>query len=143
MNPKYRRVRFEAWHIELLMRDKASDSIRFDYDANVMKNMELGNSWTLLAGELPIMCGGTLQQWPGRHTGWAFLNAHTGKHMLAATRCAHQVMNTAKGRIELTVRRDFAAGHRWARMLGFDIETYVMKRYGPDGEDHTGYVRFN
>ena len=44
---------------------------------------------------------------------------------------------------ESTVRRDFALGQRWARMLGFEIETPVLRQFGPEGEDHVGYVKFN
>jgi len=142
MNPKYREVPFEAWHIDVLMQDEASAGLRFHHDPLVLKYLEKGNSWTLLHDDLPILCGGTLQQWEGRHTGWAFLNSKTGEHMLAVTRRARRIMGEAKGRIECTVRKDFSEGHRWVRMLGFHAETYVLKQYGPDGADHVGYVRF-
>jgi hypothetical protein len=48
-----------------------------------------------------------------------------------------------KGRLELTVRFDFDEGHRWAKMLGFKVETPVMPFYGPEGEPHSMYVRIN
>lgn len=143
MKAKYREVPFEAWHISLLMKDDASAALRCEYDPLVLKYLEKGNSWTLLADDVPVLCGGTLKQWEGRHTGWAILNADTGKHMITVTRRARRIMGEAKGRVECTVRQDFAAGQRWARMLGFEIETYALKQYGPEGEDHIGYVRIN
>jgi hypothetical protein len=43
----------------------------------------------------------------------------------------------------MTVRKDFVQGHRWAQMLGFEMETPEMKAYDPQGATHVGYVRFN
>ena len=143
MNPKYREIPFEAWHIELLFKGGVSAGLSFEYDALVMKFLEKGNSRTLLADDMPVLCGGTLEQWKGRHIAWAFLNANTGKSMTTVTRRARRIIGEAKGRVECTVRKDFPAGQRWARMLGFWIETPTLKQYGPDGADHIGYVRIN
>ncbi len=53
------------------------------------------------------------------------------------------ICGSVKGRMEFTVRKDFAAGHVFARLLGFEVETPCMKSYGPFGEDHVGYIRMN
>jgi hypothetical protein len=45
--------------------------------------------------------------------------------------------------VELTVLKHFAAGHRWAKMLGFEIEAPLMRGYNPDGTDSVGYARYN
>lgn len=109
----------------------------------VLAVLEQCNSWTIFADDEVVACGGTLEMWPGRHTAWMQLNAFSAKHMLFITRATLAVLQKLEGRIELTVQRDFRAGHKWAHMLGFCIETMDMLRYGPDGETHTGYVRFN
>lgn len=114
------------------------------FEPMVLKVMEQSPfAYTLLVDNLPVLCGGTIEQWPGRHTGWAFLNKTTGRHMLWTTRQAREVLGRVKGRIEMSVRADFAAGHHWARLLGFEVETPRLKQYGPEGEDHVGYTRFN
>ena len=41
----------------------------------------------------------------------------------------------------MTVLKDFKQGHRWAKILGFELETPTLRAYGPAGEDHAGYVR--
>jgi hypothetical protein len=105
--------------------------------------MERNNSWTGVVDGRPVACAGFMPQWPGRTIAWAYLNANSGPHMLFVTRAVRKALDKVKGRIEFAVRRDFDAGHRWARLLGFDVETYVMKAYGPDGEDVTSYVRHN
>ena len=102
-----------------------------------------GTSWTAVVDGEPIGCGGTIQQWPGRHIAWAYLGEASGPHMLSITRAVRRHLNSVSGRIEVTVRCDFEAGHRWAELLGFHIETPILERYGPEGEPHTSYVRFN
>lgn len=57
------------------------------------------------------------------------------------TMAAVKHMAKVEGRLEISVRCDFVLGHKWAKMLGFRVETERMVRFGPEGEDHTGYVR--
>lgn len=105
--------------------------------------METGNARTILLGDQVLMCGGVIQQWPGRSVAWALFDAKAGPHMRKITRLTREFFDDVPGRIEFTVRCDFPAGHTWARLLGFQVETPYMKNYGPSGEDHIGYVRFN
>lgn len=114
-----------------------------DFNEGTLRVMETSNSWTLLADGKVTICGGTFVLWPGRHQGWTYLNAHTGRHMLSTTRKVKELMKLAgPGRIEMTVRADFTKGHRWAKMIGFEVETPVLRAFGPEGEDHVGYVKF-
>jgi hypothetical protein len=113
-------------------------------DPDTLRSMEAApNLITLLHDGMPVAAGGTMELWHRRHMSWALLPAHSGPHMLAATREAYRRARMAPGRVEMTVLRSFAAGHRWAEMLGFEVETPVLKGYGPDGADFTGYVLFN
>jgi hypothetical protein len=105
--------------------------------------MEANPSWTLEHDGQPIASGGYFPMWTGRYWAWALLNGLTRKHMTPITRYARQVLGTCPGgRLEISVRKDFQAGHRWARLLGFHIETPLLRQFGPDGADHVGYVRF-
>ncbi len=99
--------------------------------------------YTLYHNDSPVACGGFVKIWPGRWQGWALLNTLTPKHMLVITRHAKRILDLAIGRIEISVDKEFAPGHRWAELLGFEVETPLMRAYGPDGKDHVGYVRFN
>lgn len=105
--------------------------------------MESANSWTGVVDGTPVVCAGTLQQWPGRHTAWAYVAKGTRPHMAWITERVRENLDGLKGRIELTVRADFAPGLRWARRLGFAVESPLLKMYGPHGEDHVGFVRIN
>ena len=141
----YLTVRFQRWHLPLLLQGGHSEGgFHLDNDAATMRALELApNTWTLVSDGTPIVCGGTLEQWPGRHMAWAYLSKMTAPHMFAATREAYKCVRQVFGRIEFTVRMDFIHGHRWARMLGFVVETPRLVGYGPQGEDHVGYVLLN
>lgn len=134
---------FKRWHIDWLLNDGDAEGGFFRPDQETLKAMEgMGTNWTIALDGTPLMCGGTLMQWPGRHIAWAYLNQHTGKHMHYITRRTREYVARAKGRVEITVRADYEKGHRWAKMLGFNEELFLTA-FGPQGEDHIGYVMFN
>jgi hypothetical protein len=101
------------------------------------------NSWTGVVDGEPVVCAGTIKQWEGRHLAWAYLAQNTGPHMLWITREVRKALAKVQGRLEFTVRADFPAGMKWAEMLGFEIETPCLEAFGPQGESHVGFVRFN
>lgn len=133
----YRIVPFKSWHLEWVTGEAPP------FDATILAMMEASNWRTVLFDDVAIFAGGTVPQWPGRTQLSAFLSPQSGPHMRFLTRATKEYIGKIEGRIEFTVRCDFDKGHRWARLLGFDVETYVMKRYGPLGEDHTMYVKHN
>lgn len=136
-------VPFRAWHMGWVQDAGAAVGGEGGLTAEVLLSLERQNSWTAVVDGEPIACGGTMLQWPGRHIAWAYLNMSTGPHMRFVTRAVQEGLATVYGRIELTVRSDFEKGHRWARLLGFEVEAPVLKAFGPLGEDHVGYVKFN
>lgn len=133
----YRKVPFIGCHMDWVTGDKNA------LPPEAIAAMEASEWYTLLHNDEPIMVGGALQQWQGRWQVHAYMADSAGRHMRYLTREAREYISRLKGRLELTVLVGFEAGHRWARMLGFEVETYVMKRYGPDGSDHTMWVRHN
>lgn len=141
-------VPFKHWHYEWLVDDNELpvDVGAFTrMDRPTLKLLEAHNSWTAVVDGRPVMCGGTFQMWPGRYVTWAHMTLRTRPHMLWLTQETLKVLEKLKGRVELTVRADFVPGHRWAKMLGFEIENApgILRAYGPEGEDHISYVRFN
>ena len=115
------------------------------FHPHVLQMFEDSLGWTFSYNGEPILCGGFIEMWPGRHHCWTFLNSNSSGHMLWITRQVRDKLNGIKGRLEFTVRRDFKAGHKWAKMLGFVVENPpgILKKFGPMGEDHIAYVRFN
>jgi len=133
-------VPFEAWHAaDVTARNKDTPYIVAFTAAEMLE--EVGGSFSYLVDGEIVACGGLIEQWAGRHQAWMFFTPAAGKHMLAITSRIKRTLEVTPGRIEMTVIKDFELGHRWAKMLGFGVETPCLKAYGPAGEDHVGYVR--
>lgn len=145
MAPDRFTVPFKSWHYAWLSSREApaEGGALYGLTDATLAELERGTNWTVVADGEPLACGGVIQQWPGRHIAWMYLGKMTAPHMLWLTREVLATLSKITGRIEFTVREDFSEGHRWARMLQFEVETPKMLRYAPDGASHTGYVRFN
>jgi hypothetical protein len=126
-----------------LLEQGAAEGASMPYDVDTLMTLEKQNSWSAVVDGKPIACGGTICHWPGRHQAWMYMTPQTSGHMRFITRAVQSGLEKVKGRIEFTVRADFPQGQRWAEMLGFGVETPCLKGYGPQGEDHIGYTRFN
>ncbi len=136
-------VPFKHWHYDWLRASDAAEGAVLLLDKGTLSQIEQGNSWTVVIDGAPVVCAGTLQHWPGRHMAWAYVARGTLQHMEWITERVRENLAGLKGRIEFTVRADFAPGLRWAKSLGFEVETPVLKAYGPQGEDHVGFARIN
>jgi len=73
---------------------------------------------------------------------WAFIGDIGPSTFLQVHRAVKQFLDECYvDRIEMTVDCDFPQGHRWARLLGFEMEAERMRRYTPDGRDCALYAR--
>lgn len=98
-------------------------------------SMWVGNKCVGAAGVIPVF--------PHRAMAWALLSRHIGPVMRPATKKVQQFLALSPiPRIEMTVRAEFEAGHRWARLIGMALETPVpLRKYGANGEDEMIYAR--
>lgn len=83
--------------------------------------------------------------WPGVASAWSITTRHLGAFPVAYTRAARRLLEAAMSehglhRVEITVHAGFPAGQRWARALGFEVESTLAK-YGSDGSDFIMYRR--
>lgn len=104
-----------------------------------------GYGLSAVAGFRTLCCGGVLEMWPGAGRAWLAPACQLRRrHWPAITRMALFLFDAAHQagmrRIETVVREEFAAGHIWARLLGFESEG-VMRRWGADGLDYRLYAR--
>ncbi len=103
----------------------------------------VGNAWSCKVGDLIVACGGTVQVWKGRNTAWLYMTPFGLPYKHTILKKAKEVLSIPKGRIECTACANLAHRIRWMKFLGFEVESPLLKAYGPFGEDHVGYVRFN
>jgi hypothetical protein len=104
-------------------------------------------SWTGVCNDRLVGgCGGIFEVWEGRGKAWAAFGVVPERAWPAITEKARSTLAAAREvglcRIEATVQEGFDAGHRWARRLGFVLETpEPMRFFGPDGASHYLYSR--
>lgn len=113
-------------------------------DPRYAKWLLAGDAWALVddAGEC-IAAAGTMPKWEGSAIAWALLSDRAARpsSLLRLTKEVLRYLHVAGiERVETVVRTDFAAGHRWAKFLGFTAEGN-MHRYWPGGVDCTLYAR--
>ncbi len=90
---------------------------------------------------------GVALEWPGRATAWMLVHGDTrgGADLLWMFRQITKFLDDLQvgpeyRRVETTVLAGFKAGHRLAKMLGFQREGY-MRCYDSAGQDHVLYAR--
>lgn len=90
-----------------------------------------------------IACAGLVPLYEGSHRAliWSLLAKGGEKYLLPLTRCGLRLMRVSPfKRIEGTTPCDFPEGHRWLRMLGFEMEAECMRNYQLN-KDHSLYSR--
>lgn len=109
-----------------------------DYGAAIERGQWAFTAWH---DDTVLGCGGLALEWPGRGVLWSVLSAAAGPHMRALHRATLGFLQQSDvRRIEMVVDAGFAAGHRWAKMLGMTPEG-TLRAYGPAGEDFVMYSR--
>lgn len=135
-------VPFKAEHMEQVLAQEAQQYLRAWLKPGEMKALEGPWAYSGVVDGRVHACAGLVSHWPGRAAAWAYLDAQAGREMLAVTRAAKRGIEMCPfDRIEAAVDCEFEAGHRWARILGFELETERMRKYRPDGGDCAMYVR--
>jgi hypothetical protein len=73
---------------------------------------------------------------------WTILSVDAAGHLIRLTRKARELLGMCEGHVTAFVREDFAEGHRWAKLLGFEQKAGLFG-FMPHGEDAAVYVRTN
>lgn len=106
------------------------------------KALESEFAFAVLNGEEVVGVGGVSEIWPGRALAWTYIDARAGKHFVELHRIVKRVLDLVPyRRIEAETPCDFPQGHRWLRMLGFELEAERMRAFRVDGGDASLYAR--
>lgn len=135
-------IRLEAWHIEAL-RGKVQDHVLFN-SVDQAACEEDRYSYTFYDGESGeiMMCTGVRELWAGRGVAWVLFNQECTEQFILLFRGVKRFLELCPiNRIESVVLRDFKAGHRWVKLLGFKLEAECMKSFNPAGQDCSLYAR--
>lgn len=102
---------------------------------------ERGLAWTAEYDGQILAIAGVEPQWENRAIAFALIAESAGRFFPAIHKAVRDFLIRAPyRRIEATVDVGFEQGHRWIKMLGFEIEGY-LKAYRPDGADMLLYAR--
>jgi hypothetical protein len=132
-----------ANHIELI---KAQEAQQCEVKYNPVVTADMIDQSVALSAwvnELCVAAGGVMPVWGGRAVAWALFSDRARPAMTAIVRQLRFTLDTYPAkRIEMTVRAEFAAGCRLARVLGFRCETpHGMASFYPDGSTAYLYAR--
>jgi hypothetical protein len=107
-----------------------------------IESLEKECSFTVMADGSPVVCFGWLALYPTRALLWTYISTTAGKHFVGITRIANRLIRDLKfKRLEIEVDCEFEQGHRWARMLGFELEAERLRGHRMDGGDSAIYAR--
>ena len=126
-----------ALRVQPEQRDGHAFIVDNGHDASVLHGMSY-SGWR--GGEC-VAAGGVFTQWNRHGIAWLMAATEAGPEMLRLTRFTRGLFQVSPyDRISITVRCDFAAGHRWARLLGMVLECERMVQYDPAGRDCALYA---
>jgi hypothetical protein len=133
--------RVEHWR-RIKLQPEQENMLGFLSDYEVQQ-LETTDAFTAFAEDRIIAIAGVVPLSPRRGHAWALMSSEAGRHMLPITRAINRFWNINYDyhRVEMAVKCSFEEGHRWARILGFELEAPLMKRYDPQGEDYSLYAR--
>lgn len=112
-----------------------------DLDPHVVRMAAGGSAFTLRTCDRVLCVAGVVRVHDGAATAWAVMAPGCWGHMGEMTRKIRDYLDGLNyRRIDMLVRADFAAGHRWARHLGFAREA-LLRCWAPDGGDMVMHAR--
>ncbi len=135
-------IDFQAEHLEnLVLQPAQSDMARYMSHSYGTALAQSGNAFTAIKSGRVLGCAGVEVIWSNRGVAWSLLGKITAPEMLGVHRRVLDFLNKQSlQRIEMTVDAAHTAGHRWARMLGFQHEGR-LRAYTPEGRTCDLYAR--
>jgi len=135
-------VKFEAAHLAAIEVQGVQQFVAANVSETQGDMLEKGISYTAMCDGEPIAAAGLVDVWEGRGVVWACLSEVGPKAFLMIHRAVTKVLDASPlKRIEMLVDCTHDEGHRWAMMLGFQMEAVRMRNYSPDGRDFSLYAR--
>ena len=136
-------IPFEPHHaarmIEQPLNSQLRNWISSGYAQELKANTEAFTG--LVSGEV-MVCGGIAKMWPGRGYLWSVLSENIRVHSISVYRGIRRWLNTRDyRRIEMDVPCHMEIAHRRAVWMGFEIEIQRARKYMPNGDDASIYVR--
>ncbi len=135
-------VPFETSHLRLMNVQPSQQAVLQHVTDDFLSLLQNTNAFTAIVDGEIVACAGVIEYYKGRGEAWSYLSSDLGSNMVLVFRAIKNYLDTVDvRRIEMTVDVDFAEGHRFAKLLGFELEAPRMKAYDLDGRDKALYAR--
>jgi hypothetical protein len=146
MSNRLRAIPYKHGHLDL-MEIRGNQLPRQEITRKIESGIETKEivARTVLLDGKPVAIVGLTLLWTGVAEAWSLLSHDiqikpvsfhkTVQTLLKEMEDIHQLF-----RVQATVRSDYRTGIRWLMGLGFELEA-LMKKYGPEHEDHFLYAR--
>ena len=129
-------------HLDKINAQGAQDYVSSWITTEMKEELARSNAFAAVENGEVLGCGGVIEFWKDRASVWAILSGNCGPHFVKMHRAVSKFLTLADyRRLEATADVNFGPGQRWLEMLGFRLETPVMKHYLPNGADAAMYVR--
>lgn len=117
----------------------------YDQSTILQNGLPPGAAFSLWYDEHLLAVIGTQHIWGGVVAVWAILTVEIYRYRVSLLRVLKQLLSFNMidlnlHRVQIDVRADYAAGHRFAKALGFIAEG-TMKKFGTNKEDYVLYAR--
>lgn len=134
-------VRFKKEHLDKIVLQERQAGLEFLETTELFSSLETEDSYSVIDGNEVLCCAGVVAMNTGRGVAWAYLANGLKEKMVVVTRSVKRYLNIAPfHRIEMHVDCDFKEAHRWAKMLGFNMECERMIAFTPDKRDCALYA---
>jgi hypothetical protein len=132
---------FTREHLRVMVIQQKQQGLEHLLTSEVCASLENGSSYAALDGDEVLACAGIIEVSPGRAVAWAYLSQNVGARMRGVTRAVKRFLDISTyRRIEMDVDCNFPQAHRWAKMLGFEMECERRRSFTPDGRDCALYA---
>lgn len=134
---------FKAEHLLGMQLQRAQDGSKPFITEEYAKMLEGQFAFTAVTEDEEVVAvGGVTELWANRALAWTFIDSRAGKHFVALHKIVRDLLDIVPyRRVEAETSCDFEPGHRWLRMLGFEMEAPRMRAFQVDGGDSSLYAR--
>lgn len=137
--------KLRAWHVsEVIERDPTSQYLLAYFSDETLKALENDpNCYTImLDGKKPLIVGGVSIFYIGRGEAWTIMDQQCKPYFLPMHKIVKRYLDSHPlRRIEATCPVEFTQGHRWLKLLGFELEAPRCRAFSLQGNDHALYAR--
>lgn len=137
-------VKLRAAHVvSVLERDTTSAYLKKYFSDETLATLEADpNCFSIMKGDCPLIVGGVSIFYVGRGEAWTIMDQACKPHFLEMHKIVKRFLDRHPlRRIEATCPVEFEQGHRWLKLLGFELEAPRCRAFSLEGKDHSLYAR--